>query len=207
MVSTNAHGQSPHPSLVSLAENVEGNWHLSQLTGRLSEVCGSRASAVLTAALQLVLEAQHQAEPTAWITDRRSCFYPPDAAESGVDLDALAVVRVPQAADIARAADQLARSGAFGLLVLDLHAHVQIPSPLLSRLLGLAQKHGIAILCLRENSKNRPTLGSLVSLRAEARRFSDEHGKFVCELHIVKDKRRAPGWSRREVCRGPVGLR
>ena len=52
--------------------------------------------------------------------DEQGGFFPPDAAEGGVDLDALLVVRARDLSSMASAADQLARSGAFGLLVVDL---------------------------------------------------------------------------------------
>src|SRR5262249_56189918 len=86
---------------------------------------------------------------------------------TGVDLDALAVVRVPAPADILRAADMLARAGAFGLLVLDVGA-ADVPMAAQSRLLGLAQKHDAAVLFLTK--KTGASLGSLISLRGEARR-------------------------------------
>lgn len=95
-------------------------WRLEEVAGRLIEISGQSATAALTCALGLVLDAQRHGEPVAWVSDVGSSFYPPDAADSGVDLEALVVVRVPATLAIPRAADQLARSGAFGLLVLDL---------------------------------------------------------------------------------------
>src|SRR3972149_1334507 len=114
----------------------------------------------------LLRGAQRQGEPAAWITREESTFYPPDMAEGGVDLDALVVVRVPGSLAVARAADRLVRSGGFGLVVLDLGVNAEIPTPLQSRLAGLAQKHHTALLCLTEKSSGAPSLGSLVSLRA-----------------------------------------
>jgi recombination protein RecA len=184
------------------APRAQEGWSLSGLSGRLIELCGASASLTLT--LGLVREAQRLAEPAAWLTGGQRCFFPPDAAEGGVDLDALVVVRAPDSASIARAADQLARSGAFGLLVLDLGAGGPVSMPLLSRLLGLAQKHDIAVVFLTDGAQ---PLGSLISLRAEARRSPLKEGGFVCELMVLKDKRRAPGWTHHEVCRGPIGLR
>ena len=40
--------------------------------------------------------------------------------DGGIDLDALPVVRVPDARAAGRAADHLVRSGGFGLVVIDL---------------------------------------------------------------------------------------
>jgi len=50
-------------------------------------------------------------------------------------------------------------------------------------------------------------MGSLVSLRAEASWERTDPSRFLCEIHVLKDKRRGPGWKHTEVCRGPIGLR
>src|SRR5437763_1219444 len=78
---------------------------LAETRGRLVELRGAH----LTPAIRLVLDAQETGEPVAWIGPRETSFFPPDAAEAGVDLDALVVVHVPRAA-APRAADPLARS-------------------------------------------------------------------------------------------------
>src|SRR5689334_3058740 len=93
-----------------------------QLGGRLVELSAQGAVATLTCAVGLVLEAQVQAEPVAWIAIAGTSFYPPDLADSGVDLAALVVVRAPELLAGVRAAERLLRSGAFGLVVLDLGA-------------------------------------------------------------------------------------
>jgi recombination protein RecA len=188
-------------------ESEAPGWRLVDLGGRLVELSGRGATATLTQAFRLVLEAQRRGEPAAWVTDRQSSFYPPDVAEGGVDLDALVVVRVLEAGGRARAADQLARSGAFGLIVIDLGISAVIPPPLQARLLGLAQKHDTAIVALTEKGSDAPSLGSLVSLRGGTRRERKADGVFACTIEVLKDKRHAPGWTHEEVCRGPAGLR
>ena len=97
-----------------------GAWGRAGLSGRLVELSGEGASAVLTAAMGLVRDAQEERETTAWVATQKSLFFPPDAAAGGIDLGALAVIRVPDLPYVPRAADKLARSGAFGLIVLDL---------------------------------------------------------------------------------------
>jgi recombination protein RecA len=181
-------------------------WSPGELAGRLVELSAWGDTAALTLAFELIAEAQHQGEPAAWITATPSTFYPPDAARSGIDLDALPVVRVADAQSAARAADKLARSGAFGLLVLDVH-NGTVPAPLQTRLLGLAAKHDTAVVFLTEKQSDAPSLGSLVSLRAQASRRRTSEDKFSCEARIVKDKRRGPGWSHSEIRHGPAGLR
>jgi recombination protein RecA len=172
-----------------------------------------------------VREAQLLGEPAAWVTLATQSFLPEDAAAGGVDLDALPVVRVPQVADLARAADRLARSGAFGLIVLDMTGldmtgldmtglqagppRAMVRMATLARLLGLAQKHAVAVLFLTHKPHGSPSLGSLVSLRAQTRhRRTGAEGAdtFVCELRVIRDKRGRPGWTHEEICRGPAGL-
>jgi len=182
-------------------------WGLEQVAGRLVEISGVGATAALTVAFGLVLEAQRRGEPVAWIALKERGFYPPDAAEGGVDLGALVVVRVANAKAVGRVADQLVRSGAFGLIVLDLDAGADVPTPLQTRLVGLAQKHQTALLCLTEKGNELPSLGSLVSLRVQAQRERVCDDRFSCGLAVLKDKRRGPTWTHAEVYRGPAGLR
>jgi len=168
------------------------------------------------------------------------------AAAIGLDLGALVVIRAPQLRALGRAADQLARSGGVRLIVVDLgaaldpwgqplsqahasttrvsqtratsnHPDAAIGMPLQSRLLGLAQKHQIALVFLSHKSPDDASLSSLVSLRGHVqRRFvtgnesgdepGDKQKRFAYEVTAIKDKRRAPGWSHVEVVDGPPGL-
>jgi recombination protein RecA len=101
---------------------------------------------------------------------------------------------------------------------------ITIPLPLLTRLLGLAREHHAVILLLTRKPSDAPSIHSLISLRVEARwRLRDgghdlpaegwsakvEAGTPKAELCIqaIKDKRRGPGWTHVESCRGPAGLR
>jgi recombination protein RecA len=194
-------------------------WALAELSGRLVELSAGADAAPLTAAFGLVLEAQLRGDRAAWVTLADSAFFPPDVADGGVDLDALPVVRVADARAAGRAADHLLRSGGFGLAVVDL-AHPgtgrgrapasrdagEMPVPLLSRLLGLARQHDATVLFLTRKPPEAPSLHSLVSLRAEARRVARDGGVDVV-VHALKDKRDGPGWRSVEACRGPAGLR
>tara|TARA_B100000586_G_scaffold59581_1_gene40973 strand:- start:291 stop:965 length:675 start_codon:yes stop_codon:yes gene_type:complete len=181
-------------------------WGLQEIAGMLTELSGVGGSACLTLATSIVLDAQRQEETTAWITSNNSSFFPLDVAAAGIDLEALAVVRVPDAPSVARAADRLARSGAFGLLVLDLGANPRVPTALQARLRSSARKHDTAILCLTEKRGIASSMGPLVSLRGEARirRLSDD--RFACELRVLKDKHRGPDWVHTEICCGPEGM-
>jgi recombination protein RecA len=196
-------------------------WDYAQLAGRFVELSGTHATAVLTSAFGLVLEAQRAEEPVAWVALAESSFFPPDAAEGGADLHRLPLVRVPDGRTAGWAADQLVRSGGFGLVVLDLGGVPRIgapprkvPEPLQQRLVGLAQKHATAVVVLTDKPADAPSLGSLVSLRAEAQRAprfglaAPESAGFPCrvEVRVLKDKRRGPGRTSQEICHGPAGL-
>jgi recombination protein RecA len=182
----------------------EPRFALDEFTGRLVELSAVGPSAVLTAAVGLVLEAQVKGEPVAWLTPATSSFYPPDLADSGVDLDALVVVRIPEIVAACRAAERLLRSGAFGLIVLDVGADADVPMAHQGRLVSLAQQHDSAVVFLTEKPERKGSLGSLVSLRAEALRERVDGG-FGLVVRALKDKRRGPGWAHREQVRAPAG--
>ncbi len=195
-------------------------WGLSALRGRLVELSARGASGALTCAASLVLEAQSDGEPVAWIVpwciegnEARTpgTFYPPDVADSGIDLSALVVVRAPSVIAAGRAAERLLRSGAFGLVVIDFGSanmeatSARISDGMLGRLVSLAQANDAAVVCLTEKTQDSMSLGSLVSLRVEALREREGSG-FEVTVRALKDKRRGPGWSRAIKARGPSGL-
>ena len=183
-------------------------WSRHNLSGRLVEISATGAAAPLTAAVGVVRETQRAGDPVAWVSATESHFYPPDVAESGVDLASLAVVRAPDGRSAARAAERLIRSAAFGLVVIDLgHNWRAISTAMQGRLVGLAQKHDTALLGLTAKQRDADSMGSLVSLRVEVARVRHQPGEFRLELTVLKDKRRGPGWGHTEVVRGPTGLR
>ncbi len=191
--------------------------------GRLVEVSGAEDTAALTMTVRLILDAQQGGEQAAWVAPSESLFFPPDILESGIDLDALVVVRAPGAAAGARAADKLIRSGAFGVVIVDAGPDPRIPTPLLARLASLAQRNHAALVFLTQQSIAPPSagatlpdtaridgassLGSLISLRVRARRQRITADRFRCWLEVRKDKRRGPIWGHDEVCRGAPGMR
>lgn len=182
-------------------------WNLDEVAGRLVEVSGSGASCAMSFALLLVHDAQARGEPVAWITTTGRVFHPPDAAAAGIDLSALAVVRVADARGVMRAADHLVRSGALGLCVLDLGSS-RVPMAAPSRLAGLARHHETGVVCLTEKPERAASLGALVSLRLHATRGAiDEDGEACCRLDVVKDRRRGGRWTHEDVFRAPDGLR
>jgi recombination protein RecA len=182
-------------------------WSLVELSGRVVELSGRGATALLTVAVGLVLEAQHKQEPVAWITHPAATVFPPDVARNGIDLGALLFVRVEAAEAMLRAVDHLLRSGAFGLVILDLPARVDVPLSAQVRLAGLAKKHEAALVYLVAGESGMVAASSLVSLRATCHRRRVDAGRFECALHVSKDKRRGQGWSHVQVFHGAVGLR
>jgi recombination protein RecA len=186
---------------------LPGAWCRAELSGRLTEISGRGSMSPLSAAAALLLEAQAAGEPCAWLTPRDSFFFPPDLVRFGIDLNALPVVFVPSPQAAARAAARLLRSGSFGLLILDLGAEPDISIALQGRLSGLALKHEAAVVLLTQKSASAPSVGSMISLRAEPRRSQVQNDLYRVSLTVLKDKRRGPGWIHEEVMLGPDGLR
>jgi recombination protein RecA len=208
----NARGSAALAKIVRLDQlhqnESAGRWELNTLRGRLVELSARGASATLTAAIELVAEAQIQSEPVAWIAPASGTFYPPDVADSGVDLAALVVIRTPagnEAIAGARAAERLLRSGAFGLVVMDLGA-ADLSMQIQGRLVTLAQAHDAAVVCITDKTRDTASLGSLISLRAEATRERDQQ-ELAFSVRALKDKRRGPGWTHTAKRRAPAGFK
>jgi recombination protein RecA len=180
-------------------------WSLEALAGRLVEVTGAASTATLTVCAQVIFQAQQRGRLAAWVGDHRSIFFPPDAAALGIDLAALPVVRVQAPVQIARVADILLRSRAFGVIVLDAGHSRALPLAQQTRLLGLAKKHHTAVLWLMRETA-RPAGGSLASLRVETTKHRAEHNCFACTVRAAKDKRHPPGWRHLEIGHGTDGL-
>jgi recombination protein RecA len=187
-------------------EPVPSEWTLDLLSGRFVELSSEGETASLSAAASIILDAQTRGEPAAWVASGPSIFFPPDLAASGVDLDSLPVIRAADRMSAARAADWLLRSGAFAAVVLDLGANSEMPIPVQARLAGLAKKHRTALLCMTKKRRDAGSIGSLVSLRAEAHVKKTAFDRFRWEVRVLKDKRRGPGWSYDEEGRGVEGL-
>ena len=196
-------------------------WSIAYLAGRLIELRSTAVTAVLTAGLSLVHKAQVRLEPAVWVTSTESIFFPVDAETWGIDLRALAVVRVPGIMAMLKASDKLIRSGAFGLIILDFVSlwppsmekgdkkagalsHISLTQQ--SRFLGLAQQHQTAMVFLTSMHCSLSAASSLVSLRGEVERCHVDTDIHEVQLHILKDKQRGPGWHHAERCCGPAGL-
>ena len=183
-----------------------GLWHPAELAGRLCELAADPHGVHLTLACALIRSFQQAAEPAAWVTASRATFFPPDAARAGVDLAALPVVTVPGPKAVLSVAERLTRCGAFGLIVLELGAHLAVPAAVLARLARLARRHDTALLCLT-TPEPETTLGSLVALRGRGFRTATRHpGYFHCGIRVLKDRRHGPGGSLAVTCHAPYGM-
>jgi recombination protein RecA len=87
--------------------------------GQALELCGEVASGRTSLALRAVASAHRERRLCAWVDGPKE-LYPPAAAAMGVDLSRLLIVRPKETAQLAWTAVQLARSGAFACVVLDL---------------------------------------------------------------------------------------
>ena len=71
----------------------------------------------------------------------------------------------------------------------------------------LAQQHDAAVVCLTEKTTESTSLGSLVSLRAEAMRKPAPTGNdYFATIRVLKDKRRGPGFEAVEAVSVPAGM-
>ncbi len=187
-------------------ETGEGQWSLDDLAGTLVELRATYTTAAMTASARLLREAQERGEPVAWITCRPSAFHPPDLVRWGIDLAALPVVRAPDVRGLLRASDEILRSGAFGLVILDFPPDAMAPTALMTRLGGLATRHHAVVLCLTESRRDGASLGSIIGVRTAGVFRRESHGRFTWTLTALKDKRRGPRWRHSESCDGPDGL-
>jgi recombination protein RecA len=192
--------------LASPAPTEPVPWSLEGLGGRLVELSGPPGAPLLSLSCSLLRQAQERGGLAAWISAREDCFYPPDLAAGGVALRRLAVVRLSDTPSAGRAADWLLRTGAFSLVVLDLGRDLELAVGLQGRLAQLARRRNTLVLLLTEKSREAPSLGSLVAVRAEALRRRGPEGAFRCGVRFLKHKRRAPGGLHAEVFLGPPGL-
>ncbi|RKH57627.1 ImuA family protein [Corallococcus aberystwythensis] len=140
--------------------------------GTSVELCGEAASGRTSLALRAVASAHRELRLCAWVDGPRE-LYPPAAAALGVDLERLLVVRPRAFAQRVWSTVQLARSGAFTAVVLDLTLGVGAPGrperlalTEARKLADAAARGGTLVLLL--TSPEAPADG-LARLRLEAR--------------------------------------
>ncbi len=199
-------------------------WERAALNGILTELVGGPRSANVSVASLLIHQAQTAGEQVAWVATHRDLFFPPDMAAAGVDLAALPVVWAADgpaeepvasgrrhvgcryAGRAVRAAGQLLRSGAFGLIIIDLAKNLTLQVAAQGRLLRLAEHHDAQVLIIRRKREDGAYSGSLVTVRVESSREQIGPGRFRCTITNTKDKREGRGWTTSEEFDGPPGL-
>lgn len=188
----------------NLGRNQNALWEPAELAGRLCEICAGPQGVQLTIACSIIYDFQLLSEPTAWVTNCRDTFFPPDVERSGIDLAALPVVQVPDLHDAVTAAERLTRSGAFGLVLIELSTDRAVSTAVLGRLVRIARKHDTALVCLTASGAK---LGSLVSIRGRGKRLATpQPGYFRCSIHVIKDRQRGPGRSLAATYHAPYGM-
>ncbi len=160
---------------------------------RLVEVSGQHACARTTTAVSCVIHVQARNELVAWVQPKDGALFPPDLASAGVDLDTFIAIHVPRDRGpfaLVRAAEWLARSGAFGLTVIDLTDALPPRSSVnwQGRLQGVLRQYDTRILLLTSNAYEEPSSGPLVGLRIEPRRGPLRADRFEVRSRILKDK-------------------
>jgi len=160
---------------------------------RLVEVSGQHACARTTTAVSCVIQAQARGELVAWVQPKDGGLFPPDLAAAGVDLDSFVAIHVPRHAGpfaLVRAAEWLARSGAFDLTVVDLTDALPpgSSSNWQGRLQGLLRQYEGRILLLTSSTYENPSSGPLVGLRVEPRRGPLQGDHFEVRTEVLKDK-------------------
>lgn len=161
--------------------------------GRLVEVSGQHGCARTTTAVSCVIRAQARGDLVAWVQPKGGTLFPPDLETAGVDLDSFIAIHVPRHAGpfaLVRATEWLARSGAFGLTVIDLTDALPPGSSVnwQGRLQGLLRQHDGRILLLTSSAYEAPSSGPLVGLRVEPRRTPLHADHFEIHTHVLKDK-------------------
>lgn len=181
------------------------------LCKRLVEISAPQPSGCTSYAVHVLLQAQRQGETVAWIQPEGGPLYPPDLQDSGVDVEAVVVIQVPAGAGALggpKAAEILLRSGAFGLVVLDLRAGVPRgwASAWQGRLLGLARQHQSCVLLLTHKSPHAESLGAWVSWRLQPERRPLGERMFLLAPQVLKNKMGGAWPLGAQQYRGPWGL-
>lgn len=181
-----------------------GSWSYESLLGVLAEVSEETPSGAVSFVTEIIIEAQRRREPVAWVSGTQSIFFPPDMAARGVELSAVAVIRAGGETDSLTAAEWLAGSGAFGLLVVDAEGEWNVSDASLGRVQKLAERNQCAVLFLTRKRRNDPSLGSRISVRGFVARSGA--APFVTDICTVKDKRSNTSTRQRRQYNGPPGM-
>ncbi len=173
--------------------------------GTIASLEGAASSGRMAIAARM-LAAASRTGLAAMIDDQS--LYPPDLALAGVRLERLLVVPVEKPIEIARAADIVLRSQAFGLMLIPA---VTLKAAVWSRLATIAQRANSLLVALGGDASNE--LAYFASTRVGCsieRVLWTNSGGLFCEFagyevdtKILKHKRSAPGKHARLLVRIP----
>lgn len=181
-----------------------GSWGFDNLIGILAEISEETPSGAVSMAAEIIAQAQVRGEPVAWIAGKESIFFPPDLLNRSVDLRAVSVIRAGGETESLTAAEWLVRSGAFGLVVVDLDGEGNVSDASLGRILKVAERTQCAILFLTRKRPRDPSLGSRISLRGCVTRSGVD--PILVRLETVKDKRSISSSRHSRQYHGPSGM-
>ncbi len=199
-------GIVPASRLVTSAETGRsGAFSFDALRGRLIEIPLDVGTPAFSVVSLLLREAQAQSEPAAWVTSGTSIFYPPDFEVNGVNVTHLPVVWSGSRECALRSTEHLLRSGAFGLVVVDLDGRGEVRTSRLGAINRLAEFERALVVFLTVAGKESE-LGSLISARFIVDIVRKKPNRFVCRIRAVKDRRAPDGWVEERIFRGADGL-
>jgi hypothetical protein len=186
------------------ASSGGGSWRLENLIGILAEISEETACGAVSFVTEIILEAQSRKEPVAWVAGVMSTWYPPDLASRGVDLGAVAVIRAGGEDESLTAAEWLVRSGALGLVIVDVEGEWKATDAALGRIQKLAERSRCAVVFLTRKRSQEPSLGSRISLRGCISRSGSE--PFHIVINTVKNKKSNSSSRQGRQYHGPSGM-
>ena len=186
------------------ASSGGGSWRLENLAGIMAEISEETACGAVSFAAEMILEAQRLNEPVAWVAGVSSIWYPPDLSDRGVDLSAVAVIRVGGEDESLTAVEWLVRSGALGLVIVDADGDWKGSDAPLGRIQKLSERGRCAVVFLTRKRAHDPSLGSRISLRGCM--TSSGTDPFHVAITTIKDKRSNSGSRQGRQYHGPSGM-
>ncbi len=186
------------------ASSGEGAWRFENLVGILAEISQESACGAVSFVTEIILEAQGQNEPVAWVAGVSTTWYPPDLAQRGVDLGAVAVIRAGGEYESLTATEWLVRSGALGLVIVDVEGEWKATDASLGRIQKLADRSRCAVVFITRKRSQEPSLGSRISLRGCIGRSGSE--PFHIVINTVKNKKSNSSSRQGRQYHGPSGM-
>ncbi len=156
--------------------------------GKLTEVSGPPASGKTALVLRFVSHALSLGEPTTYLDVMRSLDLQ-SCERAGVSLQRLLVVRPPSLQAAFQSAEELLRSGGFGLVVLDLAGMIRkraISLPSLFRLSRISKEVDATVLLLTDAVPGASGFGSTISLRLSCQVVQSVLGPAIRPPHLAR---------------------